>query len=91
MSLPFPINLCIYIRNHSSINLINIDQGEKIQAVLNIKKDAPQKYLFMATKKGKVKKTEIKKFANIRAPGLIAIRLKNDDRLIKVVPTTGTI
>ena len=76
-------------RGQAIINLININQGEKIQAVLNLAKDAAKKYLFMATKKGQVKKTEIKKFTNIRANGLIAIRLKNDDRLIKVVPTTG--
>jgi len=76
-------------RGQAIINLININQGEKIQAVLNLAKDAAKKYLFMATKKGQVKKTEIKKFTNIRTNGLIAIRLKNDDRLIKVVPTTG--
>ncbi|MFC1711249.1 DNA gyrase subunit A [Patescibacteria group bacterium] len=76
-------------KGQAIINLINIDQGEKIQAALNLKKDSIKKYLFMATKNGQVKKTEISKFAKIRANGLIAIRLKNDDRLIRVVPTTG--
>lgn len=47
------------------------------------------KYLFMATKKGTVKKTEIKEFDNIRSNGLIAIALTNDDELIWVKPTTG--
>ena len=76
-------------KGQAVINLIDISQGEKIQAVINIKKTTDKKYLFMATKKGKVKKTEISKFAHIRINGLIAIRLKNDDRLIKVVPTSG--
>lgn len=47
------------------------------------------KFLFMATKKGTVKKTEIKEFDNIRSNGLIAIALTNDDELIWVKPTTG--
>lgn len=47
------------------------------------------KYLFMATKKGTVKKTEIKEFDNIRSNGLIAIALTSDDELIWVKPTTG--
>lgn len=47
------------------------------------------KYLFMATKKGNVKKTEIKEFDNIRSNGLIAIALTPDDELIWVKPTTG--
>lgn len=46
-------------------------------------------YLFMATKKGTVKKTEIKEFDNIRSNGLIAIALTSDDELIWVKPTTG--
>lgn len=73
-------------KGQAVINLINISQGEKIQAVLKLTKDSGKKYLFMATKKGRVKKTKISAFANIHTNGLIAIRLKNGDRLIKVVP-----
>lgn len=76
-------------KGQAVINLINITQQEKIQAVLNINKKIEKKHLFMATKRGQVKKTAIEKFSNIRATGLIAIRLKNDDRLIKAVPTSG--
>lgn len=76
-------------KGQAVINLINIDQREKVQAVLRLKKETGKAYLFMVTKKGQVKKTKIQDFANIRANGLIAIRLKNDDRLIKVVPTSG--
>lgn len=76
-------------KGQAVINLINIDQREKIPAILNLKKGADKKYLFMITKKGQVKKTKIEAFAKIRISGLIAIRLKNDDRLIKVIPTKG--
>jgi len=76
-------------KGQAVINLININQVEKVQAVLPLKKGGEKKYLFMVTKKGKVKKTDIESFTNIRANGLIAIRLKTDDRLIKVIPTTG--
>lgn len=76
-------------RGQAIINLININQGEKIQTVLKLKKETLKKYLFFVTKRGKVKKTAINKYNNIRSNGLIAIRLKNDDRLIKVIPTNG--
>ncbi|PIS08701.1 DNA gyrase subunit A [Candidatus Beckwithbacteria bacterium CG10_big_fil_rev_8_21_14_0_10_34_10] len=76
-------------KGQAIINLININQGEKVQAVLRLPKDTHKKYLLMITKKGQVKKTDINSFKKIRTNGLIAIRLKSDDRLIKVVPTSG--
>jgi len=76
-------------KGQAIINLININQGEKIQAVLSLEKETAKKYLLMITKKGKVKKTDISSFAKIRTNGLIAIRLKPDDRLIRVIPTRG--
>jgi len=76
-------------KGQAIINLINIKQSEKIQTVLVLPKNTEKKYLFMATKKGQVKKTAVSKFSNIRSNGLIAIRLKGNDKLIKVMPTTG--
>ncbi len=76
-------------KGQAIINLININQGEKIQAVLRLKKGTTKQYLLFVTKKGRVKKTPIVAFANIRTNGLIAIRLKSDDRLIKVISTRG--
>jgi DNA gyrase subunit A len=76
-------------KGQAIINLININQGEKVQAVLKMKKENSKKHLLMITKKGKVKKTPITAFAKIRTNGLNAIRLKTDDRLIKVMPTRG--
>jgi DNA gyrase subunit A len=76
------------------INLLQIDQGENISAVIPIKsmeveKDE-QKYLFFATRKGIVKKTAVSEYANIRKTGLIAINLRDDDEVIGVKLTDGT-
>lgn len=71
------------------INLINIDQDEIIQSVLVATSEQKKHYLLMATKKGVVKKTNIKKFANIRSSGLIAIKLDKQDELCWVKQTTG--
>jgi DNA gyrase subunit A len=79
-------------KGQAAINLVNIDQGEQIQAVLNLKESFLRnkyKYLFMVTKKGMVKKTAFERFANIRSSGLIAIKLKRGDELCWVKPTTG--
>ncbi len=80
-------------KGQAAINLINIDQGEEIQAVLNLKEASLRKkfkYLFMTTKKGIIKKTTLEKFANIRSSGLIAIKLRRGDELCWVKPTTGS-
>ncbi len=76
-------------KGQAIINLINIEQDEKVQAVLVIKKSKKSKFLLLATKKGNVKKTDINEFANIRTNGLIAIRLKENDRLMEVLATSG--
>jgi len=72
------------------INLINIGQRETVQSVLSIKNIKDQQgYLFMATKNGMVKKSLISKFSNIKSNGLIAIRLKKNDQLIKANLASG--
>lgn len=77
-------------KGQAVINLINIDQEEKIQSVLPISQAEKEiKYLLMVTKKGIIKKTALQKFANIRSSGLIAIKLDSDDELCWVKPTTG--
>jgi len=77
-------------KGQAVINLINIDQEEKIQAVLPISNnDGEIKYLLMATKNGIVKKTEISAFSNIRSSGIIAIKLEGNDQLCWVKPTGG--
>ncbi len=71
------------------INLLNIEQGELISALIPIKDFDVRGYLFFCTKKGIVKKTPIKAFSRPRAGGIIALTLEEDDELIKVRSTTG--
>ena len=74
-------------RGTAIINLLQLTPGEKINAVIPIRTYDENRYLFMATKKGIVKKTSIKDFSNIRKTGLQAINLRDDDELIEVKST----
>jgi len=78
-------------KGQAIVNLINIEQGETIQSVLTLKsQETPeQKYLLLVTKNGLVKKTEIKKYDNVRSSGLIAIKLDKDDELCWAKITSG--
>ena len=71
-------------RGTAIINLLQLQAGEKITAVLSLKDYSQGQYLFMATKSGIVKKTPIQDYANVRKTGLAAISLKDDDDLIEV-------
>lgn len=76
-------------KGQAIVNLINVEQGEKITAILNYRKEDQTKFLFMGTKKGNVKKTPIEEYANIRKNGLISINLDAGDTLGWVAPTSG--
>ena len=71
------------------INLLQLQQGESIRAIIQVKEFNPDDYLFMATKKGIVKKTSIIEFQNLHKGGLNAINLDEDDDLIGVKFTSG--
>ncbi|WP_268624364.1 DNA gyrase subunit A [Paenibacillus alvei] len=71
------------------INLIQIEQGESISAVIPVVEFESDKYLFFATRQGIVKKTPLDDYVNIRKGGLIAINLRDDDALIGVRLTDG--
>ncbi|MFT8669567.1 MAG: DNA gyrase subunit A [Liquorilactobacillus hordei] len=73
------------------INLLGIDSGEKVQAVINISRDMKTKemYLFFTTRLGISKRTSVSEFSNIRSNGLKAITLKENDELISVLITDG--
>ncbi len=71
-------------RGTAIINLLQLNPGEKISAIIPIKSYDENKNLFMVTKKGIVKKTPIIEYANIRKNGLAAINLRDDDELIEV-------
>jgi DNA gyrase subunit A len=71
------------------INLIQIEQGETVNAVIPIESFDPNQYLFFATRNGIVKKTPLDDYANIRRAGLIAIHIREDDDLVGVKLTDG--
>ncbi|WP_059050458.1 DNA gyrase subunit A [Paenibacillus senegalimassiliensis] len=71
------------------INLIQIEQGETVNAVIEVERFDEDKYLFFATRRGIVKKTPIEDYINIRRGGLIAVNLRDDDTLIDVKLTDG--
>ena len=71
-------------RGSAIVNLLQLQPGEKITAVIPLVDYEEGKYLLMATKYGVVKKSSIMEYANIRKTGLAAITLKDDDQLIEV-------
>jgi DNA gyrase subunit A len=64
------------------INLIGMEQGERVTAVVSVPKDGSRDYMLVATKKGEVKKTEMSEFEIVRRDGKIAMNLEADDELI---------
>ncbi len=71
------------------VNLLSLDPGEKISAIIPIQNIAEGKYLLMATKNGMIKKTPLKEYDTSRKNGLQGIALKEDDELISVKLTDG--
>ena len=71
------------------VNLLSLDAGEKISAVIPISDFEDSKYLLMATKNGLIKKTPLQEYNSSRKTGLLAINLKDDDELIDVRLTDG--
>ena len=74
-------------RGTAIVNLLQLQPGEKITAVIPMRKYEKGHYLFMATKKGLVKKTPLEEYENVRKTGLAAIALRDDDELIEVKTT----
>ena len=71
------------------VNLLSLDAGEKISAIIPIQSFEDGKYLLMSTKNGLIKKTPLKEYDSSRKIGLLAINLKDDDELIDVRLTDG--
>jgi len=76
-------------RGTAIVNLLRLDNGEKISAVIPITNFADGKYLLMGTKNGLIKKTALSEYDSARKTGLLAITLKEDDELIDVRLTDG--
>ena len=76
-------------RGKPIVNLVQLEQGEKINAILPVKAFDENRYIFMATAFGTVKKTPLSEFSRPRASGIIAVGLDEDDYLIGVALTEG--
>ncbi|MFH1425956.1 MAG: DNA gyrase subunit A [Candidatus Kerfeldbacteria bacterium] len=77
-------------KGQALVNFLQLAPDEALTATLSLSDLSKYKYLVMVTKKGVMKKTDISDFANVRRSGLIAIKLKADDQLFWVKPSTGT-
>jgi DNA gyrase subunit A len=71
------------------VNFLQLMSKEQVTSILPLDKIANQKYLFFTTEKGIVKKVSLDSFANVRRSGLIAIKIKDEDRLIWAKPSSG--
>ena len=76
-------------RGRPMVNLLPLEEGEKINAVLPVKQYDEQHFVFMATSQGTVKKTPLDAFSRPRSAGIIAIDLHDNDRLVGVALTDG--
>jgi DNA gyrase subunit A len=76
-------------RGKPIVNLLPLEEGEKINALLPVKQFDEQHFVFMATSLGTVKKTPLASFSRPRASGIIAVDLRDDDRLVGVALTDG--
>ncbi len=77
-------------RGKPLVNLLPLDDGERINAVLPIREYDDEHFIFMATSSGTVKKTALSNFSRQRAGGIIALDLRNDDVLVDVALTDGS-
>jgi len=78
-----------YAKGKPISHILALQEDEKIAAMLPLFRNDSVKYLLMVTRNGIVKKTEIDAFSNIRRSGIVAIKLKEGDKLVDVIPTTG--
>ena len=76
-------------KGQAIVNFLQLPSIEKVTAVLPLDRIAKSKYLFFATEKGIVKKVKLEEFASVRRSGLIAIKIKQNDKLIWAKPTGG--
>ncbi|HEY0635946.1 MAG TPA: DNA gyrase C-terminal beta-propeller domain-containing protein, partial [Gammaproteobacteria bacterium] len=76
-------------RGKPIVNLLPLEEGERITAILPIREFEADKYIFMATTSGTVKKTPLEDFSRPRSSGIIAVELMDDDQLVNVALTDG--
>jgi DNA gyrase subunit A len=76
-------------KGQAIVNFLQLSPGEQVTSTLPLDKISKSKFLFFATEKGLVKKVKLEAFANVRRSGLIAIKIKGEDKLIWAKPTSG--
>ncbi len=76
-------------KGQAIVNFLQLGSNEKVTSILPLDKISQRAFLFFTTEKGLVKKVPLEAFRNVRRSGLIAIKIKNDDRLIWAKPTSG--
>jgi DNA gyrase subunit A len=76
-------------RGTAVVNLLPLQPGETIQAIIDTRDYETNRFLFFATRKGQVKKTKFTEYDSSLRAGLIAINLRDDDELVRVIPTNG--
>jgi len=76
-------------RGRPMVNLLPLDANERVNAVLPIREFSADNFVFMATSSGTVKKTSLESFSRPRTNGIIAVDLRNEDRLVDVAITNG--
>lgn len=76
-------------RGTAIVNLLSLAPDERIQAVIDTRDYETHRYLFFATKSGQVKKTRFTEYDSSLRTGLIALNLRDDDELVRVIPTSG--
>jgi DNA gyrase subunit A len=76
-------------RGTAIVNLLPMQPGERVEAIIDTRDYETNRYLFFATKKGQVKKTKFTEYDSSLRAGLIAINLKDGDELVRVIPTNG--
>jgi DNA gyrase subunit A len=77
-------------RGTAIVNLLQLQPGEHVKAIVDTRDYETQPYLFFATKQGQVKKTRFSEYDSSLRTGLIAINLRDGDELVKVIPTNGS-
>ena len=77
-------------RGKPLVNLLPLEENERINAILPVREDLQDKYVFMATSSGTVKKTPLVDFSRPRSNGIIAVDLREDDHLVDVAVTDGS-
>jgi DNA gyrase subunit A len=76
-------------RGTAIVNLLQLQPEERIQAIIDTRDYETNRFLFFATKQGQVKKTKFNEYDSSLRTGLIAINLRKNDELVKVIPTNG--